>query len=300
MDATRLFDLPLCVIDVETTGASIAYGDRVTEIGVARIEGGQVVATYQQLLNPGRPVSPGAAAVTGITNDMLVDQPTFCDVWPGVRAMLKDTVLIGHNVHFDIGFFDGECRKLGNPLRGEVGEYALLDTLRLANKQFGRGGNGLQKLAARLEVAVSTAHRALADCLTTFAVFEKMIAFRGGWDLTLAQVLAMQGGPSRPPADPVRKQIVADEVAVSLVAGQRVCITYRDATGKNSQRVVTPMYVRRIRGTQTLYAHCHLRNEQRTFKLDRILAAIPAVDESLEADGPELPYNQAYAESESE
>ncbi|MDB5328280.1 MAG: polymerase epsilon subunit [Phycisphaerales bacterium] len=300
MDATRLFDLPLCVIDVETTGSSIAYGDRITELGVVRIEQGKVVATYQQLLNPGRPVSPGAAAITGITNDMLVDQPTFCDVWPAVRQMLAGTVLIGHNVHFDIGFFDGECRKLGNPLRGEVGEYALLDTLKIANKQFGRGGNGLQKLAARLEAPTSTAHRALADCLTTFAVFEKMLAFRGGWNLTLDQVLAMQGGASKPPADPVRKQIVSDEVAVSLVAGQKVCITYLDAAQQRSQRTVTPMYVRRIRGTQTLFAHCHLRNEQRTFKLERILAVVPAVEETLDAPWPDDLYNAFYAETESE
>lgn len=298
MDATKLFDLPLCVIDVETTGSSIAYGDRITEIGIVRIEQGKVVATYQQLLNPGRHISAGASAITGITNAMLVDQPTFSDVWPSVRKMLAGTVLIGHNVHFDIGFFDGECRKLGNPLTGEIGEYTLLDTLKIANKTFGRGGNGLQKLAERLEVSVSTAHRALADCLTTFAVFEKMLVLRGGWDLTLAQVLALQGSGSKTPKDPSRKQIVSDEVAVSLVAGQRVCITYLDAAGQRSQRTVTPMYVRRIRGVQTLFAHCHLRNEQRQFKLDRILAAVPDIENTLDGTLLQNPYNADYAETE--
>ena len=304
MDAIPLFDLPLCVIDVETTGAAIAYGDRVVEIGVARIERGQVVATYQQLLDPGRPMSGGAAAVTGITNQMLLDQPTFEAVWPVVKPLLAGGVIVGHNVQFDLSFFDGECRRFGSSLRGELGEYAVLDTVRIARKQFGRGGNGLQRLAQRLEIPVCTAHRALADVLTTAAVLEKMLSVVGGWGITLGQAIALQGGPARPIADPTRKQIVSEEVSVALVAGQRVCITYLDAKQTQSRRTVTPMFVRRIKGVATLYAHCHLRNEQRTFKLDRIIAAVPAVEESSEEAGDTsetglLPYTSDYAGSES-
>ena len=305
MDATRLLDLPLldvplCVIDVETTGAAVAYGDRIVEIGVARIERGQIVATYQQLLDPHRPMSGGAAAVTGITNAMLLGQPTFEAVWPVVKPMLAGAVLVGHNVAFDLSFFDGECRRLGSALRGEIGEYAVLDTVRLARKQFGRGGNGLQSLARRLDIPVTTAHRALADVLTTAAVLEKLLGVHGGWDVTLGGAIAMQGGPARPIADPTRKQIVSEEVSVALVAGQRVCITYLDAKQTQSRRTVTPMFVRRIKGVATLYAHCHLRNEQRTFKLDRIIAAVPAVDETDEQPGETglLPYTADYAGSE--
>ena len=307
MDATaRLFDLPLAVIDVETTGACFAYGDRVTEIGVARIEGGRVTATYQQLLNPGRPISGGASAVTGITNAMLVGQPTFADVWPTVRPMLTGRVLVGHNVQFDLSFFDGECRKLGETLRGELGEYAVLDTCRLARRQFGRGGNGLQRLTERLEIAVTTAHRALADCLTTAALLDKLLAVQGGWDVTLAEALRRQGVPPKVPADPTRKLVVSEEVSVALVAGQKVTITYIDTTRVRSQRTVTPQFVRRIRGTMTLVAHCHLREERRMFKLDRILAVVPAVEgaepelfDAHEPDGPCPPYNPDYAEFES-
>ena len=45
----KLFDIPLAFVDVETTGASTDYGDRVIEIGIVRIERGQRVAEYQQL-----------------------------------------------------------------------------------------------------------------------------------------------------------------------------------------------------------------------------------------------------------
>lgn len=298
MDAT-LAQLPIAVIDVETTGAAFSYGDRVTEIGVVRIENGKIASTYQQLIDPGRPISPGAAAVTGITNDMVFGQPTFEAVWPVVRPMLAGCVLVGHNVSFDLGFFDGECRRLGNPLRGEIGDYVVLDTLSLARRQFGRSGNGLQRLAERLEVKVDTAHRALADCLTTAAVLDKMLSVVDGWNLPLSRVIAMQGGPAKPIENPNRKRIVSDEVSVALVAGQRVNITYLDATQSQSRRTITPMYVRRVRGTQTLFAWCHLRNEQRTFKLDRIIAAVPAVEKSIDVELFDVPYNEPHVESES-
>lgn len=291
MDSTRLFDLPLCVIDVETTGASFSYGDRMVEIGVVRLERGAVAQTYQQLLNPGRPISGGASAVTGISNDMLIGQPAFGDVWPAVKRLIQGAVLVGHNVGFDIGFFDGECRRLGESLATEIGEYALLDTVRIARRQFGRGGNGLQKLAARLEVAVDTAHRALADCHTTARVLEKMLHPHGGWDLTLAQALALQGGAAKPRPDPTQKSLIPDDVAAALIAGRRVVLTYLDAASKRSERTVTPMFVRRIGGAMTLVAQCHLRNERRMFKLSRILAAVPALDESpaqYESSAPEL------------
>ena len=296
MDSTRLFDLPICVIDVETTGASFGYGDRIVEIGAVRLERGQVVQTYQQLINPGRPISGGAAAVTGITNAMLVGQPTFCDIWSIVRAMLRGAVVVGHNVAFDIGFFDGECRRAGETLAGEIGDYPVLDTVRIARKQFGRGGNGLQRLASRLEIAVDTAHRALADCHTTAKVLEQLLIPHGGWEVTLGKAISLQGGATKPRPDPTLKSIIPDEVATALVAGQPVVITYLDATNRRSQRTVTPMFVRRISGTMTLVAQCHLRNEQRMFKLKRILAASPVMDEvesvtrSIE---PELPVMQS-------
>ena len=56
-----LSQIPIAVLDVETTGASADWGDRVIELGIVRIENGRRVAEYQQLLNPtggSAPASP--------------------------------------------------------------------------------------------------------------------------------------------------------------------------------------------------------------------------------------------------
>jgi len=273
----KLYDLPLCIIDVETTGASFAYGDRVVEFGIVRLERGEVRIAHSQLFNPGRPMSRGAAAVTGIEDHMLVGQPTFAEAWPMLRPMVAGGVIVGHNVGFDIGFLDGECRRMGETFAGEVNGGSelggVIDTVRLARKQFGRGGNGLAKLAARLEIVIDTAHRALADCHTTAKVLENLLHPHGGWQLTLAEAVALQGGTVKRKAEPRQRMIIPDDVAETLVSGRPVQITYLDTTMAKSQRTVTPIVVRRINGHLTLIALCHARNERRNFKLDRILAA---------------------------
>ena len=61
----------IAVIDFETTGMSPAQGARPTEIGVAMIEGGRIVARYQSLMNAGAWVPPFIEQLTGISNAML-------------------------------------------------------------------------------------------------------------------------------------------------------------------------------------------------------------------------------------
>jgi len=215
--------------------------------------------------------------VTGLEDHMLVGQPTFAEAWPMLRPMVAGGVIVGHNVGFDIGFLDGECRRMGETFAGEVNGGSdlggVIDTVRLARKQFGRGGNGLAKLAARLEIVIDTAHRALADCHTTAKVLENLLHPHGGWQLTLAEAVALQGGTVKRKAEPRQRMIIPDDVAETLVSGRPVQITYLDTTMAKSQRTVTPIVVRRINGHLTLISHCHARNERRNFKLDRILAA---------------------------
>jgi DNA polymerase III epsilon subunit-like protein len=73
----------LAVIDTETTGISAAFGHRIIEVGILRIEAGRAVARYQQLLDPMRPISPAVTWLTGITQEMVAGQPRFAEQLPG-------------------------------------------------------------------------------------------------------------------------------------------------------------------------------------------------------------------------
>src|SRR4051812_39557810 len=106
-----LRDIPLAFVDVETTGASSDLGDRVIEIGIARYENGQRVAEYQQLINPHRRIGGGVSALTGITDAMVSDQPTFLQQFEPMMQHLRGAIVLGHNVRFDLAFLASEFRK---------------------------------------------------------------------------------------------------------------------------------------------------------------------------------------------
>jgi DNA polymerase III subunit epsilon len=266
---SKLADVPLVFLDVETTGSSPAYGDRVTEVACLRIERGQITDEYARLVNPGRPIWPGITALTGISNEMVADAPAFADIAEVVASKLTGAVVIGHNVSFDLGFIDAELRRAAIGLFDVVEVPKVLDTVRLARRIYGRGGNGLQKLAARLCVPVTTAHRAMADCLTTAAVFGIMLDPLGGGQLSLADTIVLQGGPCKyggrqEPALPI-------ELDEALAAGGQVRMIYLDARNNRTERIVIPIQLSRPGPDRSLTAFCTLRQEQRSFKLTRIV-----------------------------
>lgn len=266
-----LRNIPIAVLDVETTGASADLGHRVIEIGIVRYEDGLKVAEYERLIDPQRGISGGVIALTGITPQMVSGQPTFAQQFDAMVPLLRGAVLLGHNVRFDLSFLAREFRRCGVEMERVLENAPVLDTVRIARRRFGRGGNGLQRLCRNLGYEPPVAHRALPDAITTAFVFEKLIDPVGGWDLSLCDAMAQQGGPmSLLPASP-RESLLPLELEEALEQRMPVMMEYLDANQKPTQRVIDPLNVRRCNGELVLTAHCHLRDDRRTFKLDRIV-----------------------------
>lgn len=266
-----LRDTPIAVVDVETTGASADLGHKVIELGIARVEGGRVVAEYQQLIDPQRRVSYAITALTGISQSMVDGQPTFADQLPAAMELLSGAAILGHNVRFDLSFLNKEFRRCGRDMSAELGEVPVFDTVRIARRRFGRGGNGLQRLAPRLGVVPTAAHRALADAVTTAGVFDRLLAPVGGWDLTLVDAMQHQGGPMGllplNPTDPT----LPLELEEALDQQKPVLMEYVDTNQRRTHRVIRPMTVRRYNDELVLVAYCQLRQAQRTFNVERIV-----------------------------
>lgn len=268
---SKLRDVPFAVVDVETTGASAEWGDRVIEIGGVRIEGGQTVAEYQQLIDPQRHISRGITALTGISPEMCTGQPMFEDILPRMIELMSGAVVVGHNVRFDLSFLRKEFRRCGRELHEMFGPTQVMDTVRIARRRFGRGGNGLQTLAPRLGIQPTGAHRALADAQTTAAVFERLMHPVGGWELCLCDAIAQQGGPMSLTPLSSRESLLPLELEEALEGRKPVMMDYLDGRDQRTQRVIEPIQIKRFKGELTLVAHCHLRNDRRTFKLERIV-----------------------------
>jgi DNA polymerase III epsilon subunit family exonuclease len=267
-----LREIPLAFVDVETTGASADFGHRVIEIGIARVENGRVVSEYQHLLDPQRRISAGVTALTGITQPMVTGQPTFDQELPAMLELLRGAVVVGHNVRFDLGFLRKEFRRCRQDICTVLGaETHVLDTVRIARRRFGRGGNGLQALARRFGIVVETAHRALADVRTTIGVMQTLLEPQGAWNLPLCDTLLAQGGKmGLLPANP-RESLLPLELEEALELRKPVMMEYLDAREARTHRVIEPRFIRRVSGELMLVAHCQLRQAQRTFKLERIV-----------------------------
>lgn len=152
-----------CVIDTETTGLS-SYYDEIIEVGILKIRDGKVVDQYSQLIKPNNAIDDFITYLTGITNKMLVNQPSIKDVEGEILDFLGDDIIVGHNTSFDIRFLNASFKET---LKNEY-----MDTMIFSRKIYPQlPHHRLSDLAKFLNLSNSQ-HRALADCTTTYQLYE--------------------------------------------------------------------------------------------------------------------------------
>ena len=142
----------IAFVDLETTGTT-PTGDRVTEIGIVRVVDGRVEEEFATLVNPGCPIPEEIQALTGITNAMVRDKPTFAELRREIAERLEGHLFVAHNARFDYGFLKHEFRRVEMRFTADV-----LCTVRLSRRLFPEApGHSLDAIIARhgLEAAVS-------------------------------------------------------------------------------------------------------------------------------------------------
>ena len=151
-------------IDVETTGMK-PLTDRVTEIAIIRFSANREPERWQSLINPGVAIPAEIQALTGITNAMVRDAPTFFAVRDEVRRLLEGAVFVAHNERFDYGFIKNEFRRQGEAFTEDV-----LCTVRLSRRLYPDAeGHGLDAVIARHRLSGFDRHRAMGDTEATAA-----------------------------------------------------------------------------------------------------------------------------------
>lgn len=268
--ATPVDELGFTVVDVETTGLHAATGDRVCEIALLRTHAGQEVARFETLVHPQQPMPPGAMAVHGISDAMLTDAPPFATILPTVQEFLQDTIVVAHNARFDIGFLQREWALAGHTLPALV----AVDTLLQAQARYDFTHNSLSAISATLGLAMFAAHRAMADVVATWQVFQRFIDdMRQEGPVTLAHLLY----PSKRFSGRALTALVG-LLETALPGSLPLYLRYQGRDAPETQRIIQPLEVYYERGHGYLRAFCHLRQEERHFRLDRIaeLTAAPA------------------------
>ena len=178
---TPLSEVTFCVVDLETTG-SRAADCGITEIGAVKVRAGEVLGTFQTLVNPGCAIPPEITVLTGITQSMVAPAPRIESVLPSLLEFIGDAVIVGHNVRFDLSFLQAALERDGR----ERLSNRSVDTVALARRLVRSEVPNcrLGTLAERLRLEHRPSHRALDDAWTTVDLLHLLIERAGGLGVT--------------------------------------------------------------------------------------------------------------------
>lgn len=159
------------IVDIETTGSYAAAGG-ITEISIQVVdENGVLVDRFESLVNPVQQIPSYIQALTGISNEMVVNAPLFEEIAEQVYGFLEDRIFVAHSVNFDYSFVKSQLSYCGFDLSTNK-----LCTVRLSRKIIpGHQSYSLGKLCEALGIPHVNRHRAGGDTDATVALFQLLL-----------------------------------------------------------------------------------------------------------------------------
>lgn len=148
------------VVDIETTGGK-PNGNDITEIGIVHVQHNKISRSWSSFVKPDRSIPYNIQMLTGITDAMVADAPTFASLAPTLLEELKGDVFVAHSVNFDYSFIERAFKEAGINWR-----MPKLCTVKYSKAMFPEFGRySLAHLTQALAVANDNPHRALSDAL---------------------------------------------------------------------------------------------------------------------------------------
>jgi DNA polymerase-3 subunit alpha (Gram-positive type) len=159
-------DNTFVVVDVETTGTS--RNDRICEIGMTKIAGGEIADKLETLIDPDLSITN--TIYHGVEDWMVEDAPSFSDIAWEVKNFINGAVLVAHNAPFDMRFLRYELQRLDSDL-----SHHALCTLKIARELHPDFSNHrLEYLLERYRIRNVCPHRAGSDADAEASLFLEM------------------------------------------------------------------------------------------------------------------------------
>lgn len=188
-----LFDRPVICLDLETTGASPQH-DRITEIGIVEMLPDGTVTEWSTLVNPQMRIPEFIEKLTGISNAMVEQAPTFDRIAAELMQRLQGRLFIAHNVRFDYAFIKNEFQRIDTSFRAET-----LCTVRLSRRLYPQHfKHNLDSLIQRMGLELEDRHRALADA-RVLSIFLKRLPLELDAEVIQQAIQHVMAKPSLPP-----------------------------------------------------------------------------------------------------
>jgi DNA polymerase-3 subunit epsilon len=173
-ESTLLTELPVTVLDLETTGLDPAR-DRIVAIGAVRMHGPAIfrASTFDCLVNPGVPIPRASTAIHGIGDSTVAAVPSIAVHLPKLMDLVSGRVVVGHSIGFDLKTLSAEAARAGLPWEAPL----ALDTLQIVAALDPREeALDLEHVVVRHGLAVLGRHTALGDALMTAELWRLVIA----------------------------------------------------------------------------------------------------------------------------
>jgi DNA polymerase-3 subunit epsilon len=182
----------LAFIDIETTGSHFDR-DRITEIGIKTLSNNGI-QVWEQLINPQIFIPQNIQRLTGISPQMVEDQPSFELIARELKQELEGKIFIAHNARFDYGFIKASFKRMGIDFKPKV-----LCTVKLSRLLFpDQPRHNLDTIINAHDLKVSARHRALGDA-DLLLQFWRVCESKFGAEKLNEAIHQLIGNPSLPP-----------------------------------------------------------------------------------------------------
>ena len=258
------FPRGVVAFDLETTGLSPLF-DKILEIGGVKISPDGSTSQFQELVQPGVPISHDNTLIHGISDATVAEAPTLDEVLPRFMHFLGDAPLVAHNAKFDTGFVVLALHQQGLPLP----DNPVYCSLTLARSIFRDAPNNrLDTLAEFLSIPIKRHHRAWDDastCLQLVAGALDKLGTTAPESLQkslLGHLSDYRNIESTPPHLSGLVELVARRTPLS--------IKYSGGSTPGDWRSITLQSLLPLPSGNVLYALCHRSNRYKFFNLKKI------------------------------
>lgn len=256
-------------LDVETTGLKPGR-QRIIEIAAIRYRHGLVERSFESFINPERGIPEFITKLTSITNEHVREAPTFAQVAEEIAEFIGDSLIVGHNVRFDIGFMNAELARVElPPLVNE-----RLDTMGLAVRLLkSLRKPSLDRVAAAVGLSPRKIHRAGDDARLTAEVALRLVAEGARQGVTSIEQLKSAATVVAPrPRDEVgRARSVLDRSLAHAMPKKPGCYLMRSERGEI-------IYVGKAKNLRDRVSSYYSQPIGYTRKMDGLIEAVTQID----------------------
>ena len=165
-------DRPILFFDLETTGLDIESA-RIIEFAGIKVFPDRRQERFDSLVNPGMKLPQEVVTLTGITDEMLTEAPSFQNIMPRINELAADADFAGYNLSgFDIPILVAECQRCGGRLYGPS-DRSVVDPLEILRKEEVRTLSWAHQFY--LDEPMGSAHRSMQDVEATMRILRAQI-----------------------------------------------------------------------------------------------------------------------------